>query len=157
MLEVMKRKLAPQATKLKARAEVTCFEYMGIEAVKEALQAGLATFDAAEAEASGSIATIAIKVVAPPTYDIITTSMGKENGVAMIDKALDAIETSIKKNEGKFKLVLKPEIIGDGAEDEDEDVEDEDSGKKKKGGDDDESDSSESDVEGMGDIDIPEN
>lgn len=167
LLETIKRKLAPQATKLKAKIEVTCFEYAGIEAVKESLMAGLDTGDEIPEPKEGEdkgITTIAIKVVAPPHYDIMTTSMGKESGVALINNALERIEKKIVSHGGKFKVLAKPEIVGEeGAEDDEDDDDEEEDGKKKgkKGkkpvAEDDDSDSTDEEVEGMGDIDIPEN
>jgi len=103
-------------------------------------------------EVSAPIASIAVKVVAPPTYDVITTTMGKDSGVQMIDAALERIEKTILKHKGSFKVVSRPEVIG---EDADEDVDDEEDEKKKDDSDSD-SDSTDEEVEGMGNIDIPE-
>jgi translation initiation factor 2 subunit 1 len=40
LLEDIKKKLTPQAVKIRADIEVSCFAYEGIEAVKAALVAG---------------------------------------------------------------------------------------------------------------------
>lgn len=40
MVEI-KRRLTPQPVRIRAEFEITCFSYDGIDAVKEALRAGL--------------------------------------------------------------------------------------------------------------------
>ncbi len=54
----VKRRLAPQPVKIRADIEVTCYAYLGVEAVKEALLAGAAC--------STSETTISVKLIAPP-------------------------------------------------------------------------------------------
>lgn len=56
----IKRKLTSQAVKIRADVEVACYGYEGIDAVKEALRAGLAT--------STDDIPIKINLIAPPLY-----------------------------------------------------------------------------------------
>ncbi len=54
----VKRRLAPQPVKIRADIDVTCYAYLGVEAVKESLLAGAAC--------STSETTISVKLIAPP-------------------------------------------------------------------------------------------
>jgi len=159
MYLIIEKKLTPQAMKLKAKIEVSCFEEAGIEAVKSSLLAGLegndellkkhaeaAALSAKEEKETAATAKeskpaenqgnnkkgdknskstekeamgiISIKVVAPPHYDVTTTSLGKEAGVTRINESLQKIEAKIKELGGNFVLKSKPEVVaGDGGHD----------------------------------------
>jgi len=129
---IIEKKLTPQACKLKAKVEVSCFERAGIDGVKAALLAGLdqdpneiakpeERAETAKQEEKGKkggkepelkeMGRIQIKVVAPPHYDVTTQSIGKESGIAVIDKALARIETKIKEHGGTFTIRSKPEVV----------------------------------------------
>lgn len=56
----IKRKLTSQAVKIRADVECACYGYEGIDAVKEALSAGLAL--------STEELPIRINLIAPPLY-----------------------------------------------------------------------------------------
>lgn len=60
LLTNIKRKLTSQAMKIRADIECACYEYEGIDAVKQALNAGLAT--------STEEVPIKINLIAPPIY-----------------------------------------------------------------------------------------
>lgn len=60
LLNNIRRKLTSQAVKIRADIECACYEYEGIDAVKEALRAGL--------ELSTEELPIKINLIAPPLY-----------------------------------------------------------------------------------------
>ena len=60
LLNNIRRKLTSQAVKIRADIECACYEYEGIDAVKEALRAGL--------ETSTEELPIKINLIAPPLY-----------------------------------------------------------------------------------------
>lgn len=60
LLSNIKRKLTSQAVKIRSDFEVACYGYEGIDAVKEALRAGLAC--------STEELPIRINLIAPPLY-----------------------------------------------------------------------------------------
>lgn len=60
LLDNIRRKLTSQAVKIRADIECACYEYEGIDAVKEALRAGL--------ESSTEELPIKINLIAPPLY-----------------------------------------------------------------------------------------
>ena len=65
LLENIKLKLTQQAVKIRADIEVSCFTYEGIDAIKDALRAGIAC--------STDEVPIKINLIAPPLY-VMTTS-----------------------------------------------------------------------------------
>lgn len=62
LLNNIRRKLTSQAVKIRADIECACYEYEGIDAVKEALRAGL--------ELSTEELPIKINLIAPPLYGL---------------------------------------------------------------------------------------
>lgn len=68
LLTNIKRKLTSQAMKIRADIECACYGYEGIDAVKQALLAGL--------EASTEEIPIKINLIAPPLYGKLEVSPG---------------------------------------------------------------------------------
>lgn len=62
---------------------VTCFEYDGIDAVKEALRAGQAS--------AGGESKLSIKLIAPPVYVIITVANDKNKGIEELNTYVTCI------------------------------------------------------------------
>ena len=65
LLDQIQMKLTQQAVKIRADIEVACYTYEGIDAVKNALRAGIAC--------STDVVPIKINLIAPPLY-VMTTS-----------------------------------------------------------------------------------
>jgi len=101
--EVVSKKMTSAAIKLSAIVEVSCIEYEGINAVKDALIAGL--------KASTSACPLSIKLIAPPKYEVTTTTTELDEGRMQIDAALDLIRDVILEKKGKFVIKEKPEVI----------------------------------------------
>merc|ERR1711998_284930 len=97
------------AVRLRAKVEVPCYEYAGIDAVKEALKAGLT--------ASTEDVDIKIKLIAPPAYALVTTCIDKTIGMKKIDESMQLIEDKITELKGNFVIKTKAEVVG--ADDED--------------------------------------
>ena len=104
LLNIGKR-LIPQPIKMRADVEVTCFKYEGIDAIKAALKAGetIGTEDC----------PIKVKLVAPPLYVVTTTSLQKQEGIALLNNALDAVKSEITKRGGKYTLKTAPQTVSD--------------------------------------------
>lgn len=105
LLKNIKRRLTPQAVKVRADVEVLCYAYEGIDAVKDALRAGLAL--------STEEVPLRINLIAPPIYVISVTLFDEERGVESVKAAMAAIETSIKEAGGKFVVKLEPKVVTD--------------------------------------------
>jgi len=101
----VRRRLTPQQCKLRARIEVQCFEFEGVEAVKRALNAGL--------KVSTDELEVKIKLVAPPQYVLLAQCMDREAGTAKLEAAIALVKESIESEGGQFTLKAKPEVVGD--------------------------------------------
>lgn len=104
------RRLAPQPTKIRSDIEVSCFSYEGIDAIREALFAGMAV--------GGDNTQIKIKLIAPPIYVLSTTTLEKEAGIALLNKAIDAIREVITRKGGKMDIKMAPKAVSDKEENE---------------------------------------
>lgn len=97
------RRLAPKPVKIRADIEVSCFTYEGIDAIREALFAGIAC--------GGENTAVKVKLIAPPIYTISTMSLEKDAGVALLQKAIDTIKNSITPKGGKMDVKLAPKAV----------------------------------------------
>lgn len=97
------RRLTPQAIKVRADVEVSCFSYEGIDAIKAALKA-------AEAESTEQM-QVKAKLVAAPLYVISTQALDKIQGVALLEKAIERVSTSIEAAGGNIKITMAPKAV----------------------------------------------
>jgi len=134
----LRRKLIQQLLRLRAKVEVSCSEYEGIDAIREALIAG--------AEASKEECEVKIKLIAHPTFVLTCTCRDKTLGMQTLEEAMEKIKTSIEGHGGVFEVKLKPELVGDKEEEKEAEEEGSEAGS---GSDSD----SESQDETMGNID----
>jgi translation initiation factor 2 subunit 1 len=105
LLRNVSRRLTPQAIKLRADIEVTCFGFEGIDAVKFALAAGEA--------ASTEECPIKIKLVAPPLYVVSTAASQKVTGIGALNVALEHVKNAIVSKHGKFVCKVEPRTVSD--------------------------------------------
>jgi len=82
--------------KIRADLEVTCFGYDGIDAIKEALKAG-------EAFSSKEM-PIKIKLVAPPLYVMMASSLHKERGILTLVEACERITAVVRSKGGDVNI-----------------------------------------------------
>lgn len=97
------RRLAPQPIKIRSDVEISCFTYEGIDAIREALFAGIAV------GTDGS--PIKIKLIAPPIYVLSTTTLEKEAGIALLTKAIETIQQKIVQSGGKLDVKMEPKAV----------------------------------------------
>jgi translation initiation factor 2 subunit 1 len=97
------RRLAPQPIKIRSDIEVSCFTYEGIDAIREALFAGMAL--------GSEQNPIRIKLIAPPIYVLSTTTLEKEVGIALLESAIDTIKTKITAKGGKIDVKMAPKAV----------------------------------------------
>jgi len=103
LTESIARKMTPQSIKLRADIEVTCFSYEGIDAIKDALAAGQ--------EMTSEECPIKIKLVAPPLYVIMATSLDKEGGIAKLNDCCAKITEVIKSKGGDVNIKMAPRAV----------------------------------------------
>ena len=97
------RRLAPQPTKIRSDIEVSCFTYEGIDAIRDALYAGMAL--------GSEQNPIRVKLIAPPIYVLSTTTLEKEAGIALLNQAIDVIREKIISKGGKMDVKMAPKAI----------------------------------------------
>lgn len=97
------RRLAPQPVKIRSDIEVSCFTYEGIDAIKEALFAGMAV--------GTENSSIKIKLIAPPIYVLSTTTLEKDAGIALLQKGIDVIKEKITAKGGKMDVKMAPKAV----------------------------------------------
>eukprot|EP00746_Dinoflagellata_sp_MGD_P163596 gnl/MRDRNA2_/MRDRNA2_91733_c0_seq1.p1 gnl/MRDRNA2_/MRDRNA2_91733_c0~~gnl/MRDRNA2_/MRDRNA2_91733_c0_seq1.p1 ORF type:complete len:354 (+),score=91.43 gnl/MRDRNA2_/MRDRNA2_91733_c0_seq1:80-1063(+) len=100
----IQRRLISQVIRLRAKIECSCYEYEGIDAVKESLLAGL--------KGSAEESELTIKLIAPPLYSLVCVCNDKEVGMKKIDQSIQQIQDTITSKKGAFSIRAKPEIIG---------------------------------------------
>jgi len=105
LLDNITRRLTPQAIKIRADIEVTCFAYEGIDAIKAAFVAG-------EALGTADI-PIKIKLVAPPLYVIMTTATDKKEGIALLENACKLIKETVQKHGGDTNIKTPARAVSD--------------------------------------------
>ncbi|VDO92718.1 unnamed protein product [Soboliphyme baturini] len=109
----IRKRLTPQAVKIRADIEVSCFTYEGIDAVKTALIEGLKCSSEEEGKSS-----IKINLISPPLYVVTTTTLERAEGLAAVNATLERIKDTIESAGGTFKVILAPKVVTDLDEDE---------------------------------------
>lgn len=97
------KRLTPQAVKIRADVEVSCFSYEGIDAIKEALKA-------AEALSTEQM-QIKVKLVAAPLYVITTQALEKQQGIQLLESAIEKINEVINKYDGVCNITMAPKAV----------------------------------------------
>jgi translation initiation factor 2 subunit 1 len=103
LFRYVKRRLAPQPIKIRGDIEVTCFTYEGIDAIKNALLAG--------EDAGTSDAPIKIKLIAPPMYVMTCMTLDKENGISVVNAAIEKVKESIETSGGELQVKMAPKAV----------------------------------------------
>lgn len=100
----LKRKLIQHQLKLRAKIEVSCSEYDGIDAIKEALNKGM--------EASKEDCELKIKLIAHPLFALSLVCRDKSQGMATMEEAMGLIKEKIQSYKGNYVVKLAPELVG---------------------------------------------
>jgi len=147
LLNNIHQKLMLQSVKIRADVEVSCYAYEGVEAVKKALRAGL--------ECSTEQIPVKINLIAPPLYVVTASTPERQEGIELVQTAINRIEKSIKSYGGSFTVQMGPKVVtqldeedlmramqkaqlenqeADGDDDQDEDDENVDAGENRENG-----------------------
>lgn len=105
LITLIRRRMMPQPTKIRADIEVTCFKYEGIESVKAALTAG--------EQAGTEHSPVSIKLVAPPAFVMFTSAIDKQEGIKVLNAAIEAIRAEIARRGGQLAVKQAPRSISD--------------------------------------------
>eukprot|EP00041_Stephanoeca_diplocostata_P012454 m.208380 g.208380 ORF g.208380 m.208380 type:complete len:318 (+) comp18963_c0_seq3:195-1148(+) len=103
LMDNISRRLTPQPVKLRSDIEVACYAYEGINAVKDALRAGL-SLSTEELE-------VTINLIAPPVYVVRAVSLDKDKGIDLLKDVLEKIRTVILEKKGSMNVKMEPRAV----------------------------------------------
>lgn len=121
LLRNIKHRMMPTLEKIRADITVSCTGPDGVDAVKEALKAGI---QVAKEHADGDNDAVekmplSITLIAPPEYVVITQNLDKEKGIQQVKESIKAIQEKIATFKyGVCKIKVEPRVVG--AQDEDD-------------------------------------
>ncbi|XP_073743418.1 eukaryotic translation initiation factor 2 subunit 1-like [Callorhinus ursinus] len=102
LINNINRRLTPQAVKIRADIEVA---YEGIDAIKEALRAGL--------NCSTETMPIKINLIAPPRYVMTTTTLERTEALSVLNQAMAVIKEKTEEKRGVFNVQMEPKVVTD--------------------------------------------
>ncbi|XP_019158273.1 PREDICTED: eukaryotic translation initiation factor 2 subunit alpha homolog [Ipomoea nil] len=105
LVKNIRRRMTPQPLKIRADIEMKCFQFDGVLHIKDAMR---------KAEAAGNKdCPVKIKLVAPPAYVLNTQTLDKEQGIAILDKAIAACTEEIERHKGKLTVKEAPRAVSE--------------------------------------------
>ena len=90
--------MASKPQKIRARFNLHCYTYEGIEAIRESLLE-------AKKKTNDDKFELIYQMIAPPEYKVEVITLDKNGGIERLEKALDIVQEEIKSRGGNFKLV----------------------------------------------------
>jgi translation initiation factor 2 subunit 1 len=103
LLDFIRKRMTPNPTKVRADIEVTCFQYLGIEAIRAALRKG--------EEQGTADAPVKVKLVSPPLYVLTSQGLDKNVGLANLEKAIEAVKARIEGEGGECRVKMAPKAV----------------------------------------------
>ncbi|KAI3505101.1 hypothetical protein L1887_27006 [Cichorium endivia] len=105
LVKNIRRRMTPQPLKIRADIEMKCFQFDGVLHIKDAMR---------KAEAAGNQdCPVKIKLVAPPSYVLITQTLDKEQGISVLTKAIAACTEQIELHKGKLTVKEAPRAVSE--------------------------------------------
>ncbi|KAK6156094.1 hypothetical protein DH2020_010342 [Rehmannia glutinosa] len=105
LVKNIRRRMTPQPLKIRADIEMKCFQFDGVLHIKAAMR---------KAEAAGNKdCPVKIKLVAPPAYVLNTQTLDKEQGIAVLTKAIEACTEEIELHKGKLTVKEAPRAVSE--------------------------------------------
>ena len=108
LMNILKKRWKYIPIKIRADFKLTCFNFDGIEAIKEALLKG-------EKKSTENI-QIKLSIIKAPLYRCILTTMNVEKGFEIMNQVLEVIKTSIEARNGNYLLKVNPSFFGEDEE-----------------------------------------
>eukprot|EP01053_Blabericola_migrator_P013084 Blabericola_migrator_1__13083@NODE_888_length_6164_cov_126_278498_g625_i0_p2_GENE_NODE_888_length_6164_cov_126_278498_g625_i0NODE_888_length_6164_cov_126_278498_g625_i0_p2_ORF_typecomplete_len327_score78_32EIF_2_alpha/PF07541_12/1_3e29EIF_2_alpha/PF07541_12/1_1e03S1/PF00575_23/4_4e11S1/PF00575_23/3_3e03Cwf_Cwc_15/PF04889_12/0_011BUD22/PF09073_10/7_7e03BUD22/PF09073_10/0_19Sigma70_ner/PF04546_13/1_4e03Sigma70_ner/PF04546_13/1_4DNA_pol_phi/PF04931_13/9_3_NODE_888_length_6164_cov_126_278498_g625_i0 len=139
----MSNRVQPEHVRIRARVHVSCSGEQGVVAIRDALLAGQKTFELAD---ENSKHELKVQLVASPLYVVIAQGFDKQNGIKVVNNALESIRAHIEGVPGG-EFQQQGEIMVFGLDEEIQKDEEEGSGESDSDESDDEDDSEEEDDE----------
>ncbi|KAG0742947.1 hypothetical protein G6F57_008580 [Rhizopus arrhizus] len=106
LLSIIKRRMTPQPVKIRAQLDIRCTGIDGVNAIKNALKAGEQVGD--------EDVPVKITYLAAPFYVVTVDSLDKEQGFQIIEKAIEAIKTTLDQHSWtRFKVEKEAKVVSD--------------------------------------------
>ena len=102
-LAEIRERFTPQAVRVRADVEVTCFACAGVDAIRTALEAG----QACQTEQM----PIKVKLLAPPLYVLWCAAIDKDAGIALLEQAIAKAEQVVKEHKGELQVKVAPRAV----------------------------------------------
>jgi len=110
----IEKRLKPQMVTVRAKVEITCFTFEGVDAIRRALKAGLAKEDreSTNKDNIGDEDTrLKIKLVAPPLFTVSLATYDPQMGINLVNEAVQAMNESITEAKGTLNIKQDAQII----------------------------------------------
>jgi len=101
----LRRRLITQPLRIRAKIEVSCSAFEGIDAIKASLLKGF--------KASSEECEVKIQLIAHPLFMLTCTCRDKPLAFKTLDESMDLIKECIESKGGEFTIKTKPELVGD--------------------------------------------
>lgn len=101
----LRRRLIAQALRMRAKIDVSCSAFEGIDAIKEALLKAH--------EAAGEEIDLKVQLIAHPTFMLTCTCLEKTTAFNTLEKAMELVKTHIISKGGEFAIRVAPELVGE--------------------------------------------
>eukprot|EP00965_Chrysotila_dentata_P042143 1397951-Pleurochrysis_carterae.AAC.10 len=88
---------------VRADIEVTCFHYEGVNAIKRSLLKGVAL--------GTEDLPVKIKLVAPPLYVMLCSSLDKVAGIKVLNDAIEVMQAEIREAKGDLQVKAAPRAV----------------------------------------------
>lgn len=105
LIKQIKKRIIPETFKIRSIFSITCFNFNGIEDIKESLSK-------AENKRTQYI-PFKFKIIASPLYECSVNTINKEKGIKIINEALKDVKKNIEEKGGYFYLTEKPHVFNE--------------------------------------------
>ncbi|GAM22725.1 hypothetical protein SAMD00019534_059000, partial [Acytostelium subglobosum LB1] len=119
LMEIIAHKLKPQPLKIRADFEMTCFDYEGIDAIKDSVHAAqnfavqnIPKLPENASEAEKAFGVVTVTLIAPPLYVMVGTFDDKDKGLAMLNRCVEVLNEELERRKGKLTVKIPPRAVG---------------------------------------------
>lgn len=103
LMEIIINRLSPKPKKIRSIIKLTCFNFYGIDAIKESLLNG-------ENKGTESI-PIKFKIIGSPLYEGFAYAIDENEGIKLLNEALSEVQNTIQMKGGTFEMQKPPSIF----------------------------------------------
>ena len=105
LMKILKVRLVAQPVKIRSAFKLSCYMFDGIDAIKESLLNG-------EKKGNEHI-PIKFRVIGSPLYECTISTINKNEGIEVMNEALQEVKKSIEAKGGNFLIDINPMVLGE--------------------------------------------